>query len=139
MLGNCGERGPYKTRISTPRYPSPRVLLTPLPRTGHQEEHTAQFFSGTNEDALKKRELLAEESLEMLISWLRKGGNVAIHGQYVEPCAVRVVGDVFACADATNSTKKRRFVVKYRRQGTRLMNYAGPRFNNVLQGSPAWY
>jgi len=49
-------------------------------RTGHQEAHTAQFFSGTNEDAMKKREQLAEESLEMLISWLRRGGNVAIHG-----------------------------------------------------------
>lgn len=35
---------------------------------------------------MKKREQLAEESLEMLISWLRKGGNVAIHGQYSEPC-----------------------------------------------------
>jgi 6-phosphofructo-2-kinase/fructose-2,6-biphosphatase 2 len=55
-------------------------------RTGHQEAHTAQFFSGTNEGAMKKREQLAEESLEMLISWLRKGGNVAIHGQYSEPC-----------------------------------------------------
>ena len=31
---------------------------------------------------MRKREQLAEESLEMLISWLRKGGNVAIHGQY---------------------------------------------------------
>ena len=97
MLDNCGERGPYKTRISRPRNSLPRVPLTPFLRTGHQEAHTAQFFSGTNEDAMKKRDQLAEESLEMLISWLRKGGNVAIHGHYVEPCVVRMVVDVLAC------------------------------------------
>jgi hypothetical protein len=34
---------------------------------------------------MKKRERLAEESLEMLIAWLRKGGNVAIHGLYRVP------------------------------------------------------
>lgn len=60
-------------------------------RTGKKEVHSANFFSSQNDDAARQREILAEESLEMLISWLHEGGNVAIH-------------------DATNSTRARRYV-----------------------------
>ncbi|KAG8861970.1 Fructose-2,6-bisphosphatase [Tulasnella sp. 330] len=56
---------------------------------GVKENHSAQYFSHSNEDAIKAREGLAEESLEMLITWLKGGGNVGIH-------------------DATNSTRSRR-------------------------------
>ncbi|KAG9036229.1 Fructose-2,6-bisphosphatase [Tulasnella sp. JGI-2019a] len=58
-------------------------------RQGVKENHSAQYFSHSNEDAIKRREGLAEESLEMLITWLKGGGNVGIH-------------------DATNSTRSRR-------------------------------
>jgi 6-phosphofructo-2-kinase / fructose-2,6-biphosphatase 2 len=50
-------------------------------RTGKKEVHSASFFSNQNDEATKQREILAEESLEMLISWLHEGGNVAIHGK----------------------------------------------------------
>jgi len=60
-------------------------------RTGKKEIHSASFFSSQNDEAARQREILAEESLEMLIAWLHEGGNVAIH-------------------DATNSTKARRQV-----------------------------
>jgi hypothetical protein len=32
------------------------------------------------------RDKLAEDSLEMLIEWLKEGGNVAIHGMHVLFC-----------------------------------------------------
>ncbi|CCA77980.1 probable FBP26-fructose-2,6-bisphosphatase [Serendipita indica DSM 11827] len=64
-------------------------------RTGKKEVHSANFFSNENDEATKERETLAEESLEMLISWLYQGGNVAIH-------------------DATNSTKSRRAKIEAR-------------------------
>ncbi|KAG8926063.1 Fructose-2,6-bisphosphatase [Tulasnella sp. 418] len=56
---------------------------------GVKEDHGAAFFSHSNEAAMKKRDGLAEECLEELITWLKKGGNVGIH-------------------DATNSTRSRR-------------------------------
>ncbi|KAH7103815.1 bifunctional 6-phosphofructo-2-kinase/fructose-2,6-bisphosphate 2-phosphatase [Auriculariales sp. MPI-PUGE-AT-0066] len=58
-------------------------------QTGAITEHNAGYFSSQNEQAMKLRESLAEESLEMLIQWLKEGGNVGIH-------------------DATNSTTMRR-------------------------------
>jgi hypothetical protein len=61
-------------------------------RTGKKENHSANFFSNQNNEGARQREILAEESLEMLIAWLHEGGNVAIH-------------------DATNSTKARRQVL----------------------------
>jgi len=56
---------------------------------GTKEDHSASFFDTSNPDGAKKRELLATECMEQLISWLKQGGNVGIH-------------------DATNSTRKRR-------------------------------
>lgn len=45
-----------------------------------KEDHTANYFSHGNEEATKLRDALAEDSLEMLIQWLKDGGNVGIHG-----------------------------------------------------------
>lgn len=58
-------------------------------KSGITEDHTASYFSHSDDKASQLREALAEECLESLISWLKKGGNVAIH-------------------DATNSTQARR-------------------------------
>ncbi|KZV80731.1 bifunctional 6-phosphofructo-2-kinase/fructose-2,6-bisphosphate 2-phosphatase [Exidia glandulosa HHB12029] len=57
--------------------------------TGKKADHTAAYFSYQNDQAMQLREQLAEESLDMLIQWLKDGGNVGIH-------------------DATNSTRLRR-------------------------------
>ena len=45
-----------------------------------REDHTASYFSHSNSEATKLRDQLASDSLEMLIKWLREGGNVGIHG-----------------------------------------------------------
>ncbi|KAI0075792.1 bifunctional 6-phosphofructo-2-kinase/fructose-2,6-bisphosphate 2-phosphatase [Panus rudis PR-1116 ss-1] len=58
-------------------------------QSGTREDHTASYFSHNNVEATKLRDQLANDSLEMLIQWLREGGNVGIH-------------------DATNSTRSRR-------------------------------
>ncbi|KAH8112780.1 bifunctional 6-phosphofructo-2-kinase/fructose-2,6-bisphosphate 2-phosphatase [Phellopilus nigrolimitatus] len=58
-------------------------------QSGIKEDHTASYFSHGNEEATRTRDALAEDSLEMLIQWLKEGGNVGIH-------------------DATNSTISRR-------------------------------
>ncbi|WVO21152.1 uncharacterized protein IAS62_002458 [Cryptococcus decagattii] len=58
-------------------------------------DHSATYFSHSNAEATKKREELAEESLEALIAWLKKEGNVGI-------------------MDATNSTIDRREKIKKR-------------------------
>lgn len=49
-------------------------------RSGQKEDHTAQYFSHDNAEATRLRDQLAEDSLEMLIQWLKEGGNVGIHG-----------------------------------------------------------
>ncbi|KAJ3716076.1 6-phosphofructo-2-kinase-domain-containing protein [Lentinula raphanica] len=64
-------------------------------KLGVKENHTADFFSHSNAQATQSRDSLAEESLEMLIQWLKEGGNVGIH-------------------DATNSTKSRRAKIEAR-------------------------
>ncbi|KZT26487.1 bifunctional 6-phosphofructo-2-kinase/fructose-2,6-bisphosphate 2-phosphatase [Neolentinus lepideus HHB14362 ss-1] len=64
-------------------------------QAGIRENHTAEFFSHNNEEATRRRDQLAEDSLEMLIQWLKDGGNVGIH-------------------DATNSTKSRRAKIEAR-------------------------
>jgi 6-phosphofructo-2-kinase/fructose-2,6-biphosphatase 2 len=51
-----------------------------LARSGIVEDHTASYFSHSDDKASQLREALAEECLESLIAWLKKGGNVAIHG-----------------------------------------------------------
>ncbi|EIW77707.1 bifunctional 6-phosphofructo-2-kinase fructose-2,6-bisphosphate 2-phosphatase [Coniophora puteana RWD-64-598 SS2] len=64
-------------------------------QSGIKEDHTATYFSHENAEATKIRDQLATDSLEMLIQWLRKGGNVGIH-------------------DATNSTINRRSKISAR-------------------------
>src|ERR1700722_1098019 len=56
-------------------------------RSGVREDHTASFFNHNNVEATIRREKLAEDSLEMLIAWLKEGGNVGIHGEInILPC-----------------------------------------------------
>ncbi|KAG6915864.1 hypothetical protein DXG01_009571 [Tephrocybe rancida] len=64
-------------------------------QSGIKEDHTAQWFSHDNQSATESREQLAHDSLEMLIQWLKEGGNVGIH-------------------DATNSTRHRRASIEER-------------------------
>ncbi|KAI0290462.1 bifunctional phosphatase [Russula brevipes] len=64
-------------------------------QSGVHEDHTASYFSHNNVEATRLREELAADSLEMLIQWLRDGGNVGIH-------------------DATNSTRERRASIERR-------------------------
>ncbi|EKM78587.1 hypothetical protein AGABI1DRAFT_114211 [Agaricus bisporus var. burnettii JB137-S8] len=64
-------------------------------QSGVKEEHTASWFSHDNQSANESREKLAQDSLEMLIAWLKLGGNVGIH-------------------DATNSTRERRAWIEQR-------------------------
>ncbi|KAI0303435.1 bifunctional phosphatase [Multifurca ochricompacta] len=64
-------------------------------QSGIKEDHTASYFSHDNVDATRLRDQLASDSLEMLIQWLKDGGNVGIH-------------------DATNSTKERRAFIERR-------------------------
>ncbi|KAG6813903.1 hypothetical protein H0H92_005752 [Tricholoma furcatifolium] len=64
-------------------------------QSGIKEDHTAQWFSHDNRTATESREQLAHDSLEMLIQWLKDGGNVGIH-------------------DATNSTRSRRAGIEER-------------------------
>lgn len=49
-------------------------------RSGICEDHTASYFSHENIEATKLRDKLAADSLEMLIQWLKDGGNVGILG-----------------------------------------------------------
>ncbi|UZJ55445.1 hypothetical protein CBS101457_004765 [Exobasidium rhododendri] len=66
-----------------------------LQESGKKEDHTANFFDPQNPAAFKLRTQMAEECLEQLIGWLKKGGNVGIH-------------------DATNSSKFRREAIAAR-------------------------
>lgn len=61
---------------------APRCLISKYSavRSGVREDHTASYFSHNNADATRSRDQLAEDSLEMLIQWLKDGGNVGIHG-----------------------------------------------------------
>lgn len=58
-------------------------------RSGVKEDHTANYFSHGNEHATKLRDQLANESLDMLIQWLKDGGNVGIHGTRPYICSGR--------------------------------------------------
>ncbi|KAJ6468394.1 bifunctional 6-phosphofructo-2-kinase fructose-2,6-bisphosphate 2-phosphatase [Mycena sanguinolenta] len=64
-------------------------------QSGIKEDHSADFFSSSNAEGTLSRDRLAEDSLEMLIAWLKAGGNVGIH-------------------DATNSTRSRRAKIEAR-------------------------
>jgi len=57
-----------------------RFQLIDLSRSGIREDHTASYFSHDNIEATKLRDKLASDSLEMLIQWLKDGGNVGILG-----------------------------------------------------------
>jgi 6-phosphofructo-2-kinase/fructose-2,6-biphosphatase 2 len=46
-------------------------------------DHSAKYFNHSDEKANQAREELAEESMESLISWLKKEGNVGIMGESV--------------------------------------------------------
>ncbi|KAG6853595.1 hypothetical protein C0991_002918 [Blastosporella zonata] len=97
MSGNFGAHEQNKRRNSThvSGLSSYHVgLMFPL-RSGIKEDHTAQWFSHDNQSATESREQLAHDSLEMLIQWLKDGGNVGIH-------------------DATNSTRSRRASIEQR-------------------------
>ncbi|EPQ30366.1 uncharacterized protein PFL1_01892 [Pseudozyma flocculosa PF-1] len=65
------------------------LARTKFRQSGVKEDHTHNFFDPSNPSAYKLRSQMAEECLEQLIGWLKRGGNVGIH-------------------DATNSTKARR-------------------------------
>ncbi|KAF8207114.1 fructose-2,6-bisphosphatase [Mycena galopus ATCC 62051] len=64
-------------------------------QSGIKEDHSADFFSSSNAQGTLSRDQLAEDSLEMLITWLKAGGNVGIH-------------------DATNSSRSRRAKIEAR-------------------------
>lgn len=77
-------------------------------RSGIKEDHTAKYFSHNNVEATRTRDKLAEDSLDMLIQWLKKGGNVGIHGE-IPFRSSRTLGTEHR-TDATNSTRTRRQV-----------------------------
>lgn len=81
---------------------------TDLARSGVCEDHTASYFSHDNVEATRIRDKLASDSLEMLIQWLKDGGNVGILGMTLDDplcdCAYPIL------LDATNSTQNRRQV-----------------------------
>ncbi len=85
---NVGQLRRSRARQKAQQYVSPfNILLRatnrhPLPvhRSGKREDHTSSYFSHGNVEATKLRDQLANDSLEMLIQWLKEGGNVGIHG-----------------------------------------------------------
>lgn len=77
-------------------------------RSGIKEDHTAKYFAHNNVEATRIRDKLAEDSLDMLIQWLKKGGNVGIHGEIFFRL-YRTYGTEHR-KDATNSTRNRRQV-----------------------------
>ncbi|KAL9940427.1 hypothetical protein V8E36_001132 [Tilletia maclaganii] len=66
-----------------------------LKNSGVRESHTADFFDPNNPVGAELRKQMAEECLEQLIGWLKRGGNVGI-------------------LDATNSTRSRRAFIAER-------------------------
>lgn len=72
-----------------------------------KEDHNANYFDHSNANAMKAREGLAEESLESLISWLKAGGNVGIHGEQSGIAKVEAHSPLLG-PDATNSNRARR-------------------------------
>jgi 6-phosphofructo-2-kinase/fructose-2,6-biphosphatase 2 len=76
-------------------------------REGIKENHNAEYFSHTNPEATSSRERLAQDSLEMLIQWLKEGGNVGIHGTQISSSDINNMLNWLL--DATNSTRSRRY------------------------------
>lgn len=81
MLANSDVRAQGK-RLFSKFMISNKIARSPswLTRSGVREDHGASYFSHDNTDATRSRDQLAEDSLEMLIQWLKDGGNVGIHG-----------------------------------------------------------
>ena len=77
-------------------------------QSGQREDHTASYFSHNNAEATRLRDQLAEDSLEMLIQWLKEGGNVGIHGESYS--RLYVYTTLNSVTDATNSTRSRRYM-----------------------------
>lgn len=48
--------------------------------SGIKGDQSSNFFDSNNKAAQREREHMASECLETLISWLKAGGNVGIHG-----------------------------------------------------------
>lgn len=48
--------------------------------SGRKKDQSSNFFDSNNREAKREREHMASECLETLISWLKAGGNVGIHG-----------------------------------------------------------
>jgi 6-phosphofructo-2-kinase/fructose-2,6-biphosphatase 2 len=46
-----------------------------------QVNHGEKYFDHSDAEAKRVREQLAEESLDTLIDWLKREGNVGIHGK----------------------------------------------------------
>ncbi|KAG6879888.1 hypothetical protein C0992_010241 [Termitomyces sp. T32_za158] len=82
MLGSYGAHGRSKRPNSMENFVELRLdtILNVVLRSGIKEDHTAQYFSHNNQSATESREQLSRDSLEMLIKWLKDGGNVGIHG-----------------------------------------------------------
>jgi hypothetical protein len=79
-LANCDGREHVRKHGSKSFRMHPGYLLLSLLRSGVQENHTASYFSHANVEATKLRDQLAADSLDMLIQWLKEGGNVGILG-----------------------------------------------------------
>lgn len=82
MLDSCGapEQCNGKSSTRSDIYPDFVWHSKYHYRSGYKEDHTARYFSHNNPEASLSRDRLAEDSLEMLIKWLKDGGNVGIHG-----------------------------------------------------------
>jgi hypothetical protein len=79
IAANTGKTKSTTVRRQTTSHAVDQSTCVPT-RSGVREDHTASYFSHNNVEAARIREQLAAESLEMLISWLKDGGNVGIHG-----------------------------------------------------------
>jgi hypothetical protein len=85
MLDNYAGRERGKRRNSECRSDVILAVVERCPllrRSGVKEDHTANWFNHGNAAANQSREQLAHDSLEMLIQWLKDGGNVGIHGNF---------------------------------------------------------
>jgi hypothetical protein len=60
-------------------------------RSGINEDHTASYFSHENAEATRLRYQLASDSLEMLIQWLKDGGNVGVHGEAIHGYPISIL------------------------------------------------
>jgi hypothetical protein len=81
-LANFVVQGHVRELSSESNLDSPKSASLSPWRSGQREDHTASYFSHNNTEATRLRDQLAEDSLEMLIQWLKDGGNVGIHGMY---------------------------------------------------------